>query len=402
MKTKTLLSMVACSVFALSGLHVKAQTMTIEEIAVVTEEPCKTHYYSDASDNWFMQLGAGATLPLVENNLTRGDAKSHFTAVYNVGFGKWCSPYVGWRLGFLGGSLHWDNAQFNSVKWVNANFDMMWDIFNTFGNVNPERIFSVVPFVGIGGAYTWDYSPSTSPNIRRDNGEKRTNSWTLPVSAGLQLRLRMSKYVDVFAEGRAQFFGDNFNNYSYGQPIDMNVSVIGGLSFTFGGVDFASYNPCTYGTYINTLNERVNDLRAELAITAAALSKAESKLPCPEVVEKVTVIKESPASLMATVRFSFDSSTVNESEMVNIYNVAQWMKDNPDEYITLVGYADKDTGTSDYNRALSQRRADAVYNILVNTYGINANRIEVNAAGSEVQPYDTNSWNRIVIFSNIK
>ena len=76
------------------------------------------------------------------------------------------------------------------------------------------------------------------------------------------------------------------------------------------------------------------------------------------------------------------------------------MKDNPDQNVTIVGYADKDTGTAEYNMGLSKRRAEAVRSALVNEYGINPDRLSVSAEGSNVQPYDVNNWNRIVIFSN--
>ena len=86
-------------------------------------------------------------------------------------------------------------------------------------------------------------------------------------------------------------------------------------------------------------------------------------------------------------------------EMVNVYNISEWMKANPDQNVAIVGYADRDTGTSTYNMGLSQRRAEAVRNALVNDYGINPDRLSISAQGSEVQPYDVNNWNRIVIFN---
>lgn len=48
---------------------------------------------------------------------------------------------------------------------------------------------------------------------------------------------------------------------------------------------------------------------------------------------------------------------------------------------------------------LSERRAQAVKDELVNTYGIAADRLETKAFGSDVQEYPShNDWNRIVIF----
>lgn len=85
--------------------------------------------------------------------------------------------------------------------------------------------------------------------------------------------------------------------------------------------------------------------------------------------------------------------------MVNVYNVAQWMKSNPNATVSVDGYADRDTGTSEYNQALSQRRAQSVVDALVSDYGIDASRLKVNAYGSSSQPYENNNWNRIVVFS---
>ena len=144
----------------------------------------------------------------------------------------------------------------------------------------------------------------------------------------------------------------------------------------------------------------MNDLRGALATTAAALAVAESQLPCPEVTEVAAVVDEGPEiPLMATVRFTINSSRITEQEIVNVYNIAEWMKANPEQNVAIAGYADKNTGTSKYNMDLSKRRAQAVYDVLVNKYGVNPDRLAIQAEGSDVQPYDVNNWNRIVIFN---
>lgn len=68
--------------------------------------------------------------------------------------------------------------------------------------------------------------------------------------------------------------------------------------------------------------------------------------------------------MMSTVRFTINSSKITDEEMVNVYNTAQYLKDNPNVNVVIKGYADKDTGTSQYNQALSERRAKAVYDVL--------------------------------------
>lgn len=392
------------SVFAVAALAAPAasaqeETVTVvEETAIVSDIPCKTHYYSSSKDNWFIQIGAGIASPFMEDHPKGASPEHHITVNYNFGFGKWMSPYLGWRLSFYGGPLHWENVSWEKSKYVNANFDLMWDMFNSFGGVNSRRVFSIVPFVGLGGTYAWDFKPNHA-NILNHHGKQKTNSWTLPVSAGLQLRFRLCKYVDFFAEGRVSFYGDNFNNYAYGSPIDMNITATGGFSFNIGGCDFKSYNPCDYLDYINSLNGQVNDLRAALATTGAALAAAEAQLPCPEVPEAAPAPAAEPTPLMATVRFRINSAKISDEEMVNVYNISKWMNENKDQKVAIVGYADKDTGTPAYNMGLSKRRAEAVRDVLVNKYGIDPDRLTITAEGSDSQPYDVNNWNRIVIFN---
>ena len=398
MKKNVLFTTAACCALLVPAFDANAQeeTIVVEETALLTEVPCKTHYYVDKHDNWFLQIGAGVATPFMENKAEGAHKNAHATVNYNLGFGRWFSPYLGWRLAFNGGPLHYENETFNKFYYVGANFDFMWDMFNSLGGVNSKRVFSIVPFVGVGGTYGWKYRPAG--NIVSDAGRPKSNTWALPVSAGIQLRFRLCKYVDFFAEGRAGFYGDNFNNIAFGRPIDINVTVNGGFIFNFGGRDYKSYNPCDYLGYINNLNNQVNDLRGALATTAAALAAAEAQLPCPEVQEAPTA--PAPAPMMATVRFTLNSSKISKIENVNVYNVAEWLKANPEQNVTIAGYADKDTGTSEYNMALSKRRAQAVYDALVNEYGINPDRLSITAEGSDVQPYDENNWNRIVIFNN--
>ncbi|MBO4941952.1 MAG: OmpA family protein [Muribaculaceae bacterium] len=399
MKTNVLFTTAVCCAMLVPSLTAKAQDDAVvveeEQTTVISDITCKDQYYVNKKDNWFIQFGAGIAIPFLEGTNKNGDRESHITVNYNFGFGKWFSPYMGWRASFMGGPLHYENKGMSKFKYVSANVDFMWDMFNSLGGVNPDRVFSIIPFIGLGGTYAWDFKGPE--NVYADNRVK-TNSWTLPVSGGIQLRFRLCKYVDFFAEGRAQFYGDNFNNIAFGRPVDINGTVTGGFTITFGGRDYKSYNPCEYVEYIDNLNNQVNSMRAALAASTAALAAAEAQLPCPEVVESETVAVE-VAPMMATVRFTLNSARISDQEKVNVFNTAEWMKANPDQNVAIVGYADKDTGTSDYNMTLSKRRAKAVYDMLVNEYGINPDRLVIQAEGSNVQPYDVNNWNRIVIFN---
>lgn len=399
MKKQLLFATAALCCLATGAFTASAQEDVVveeESISVVDVTNCKTNYAVNGHDNWFIQVGAGISVPLFENELAVGDAKRHITATYNGAVGRWFSPYVGIRLSAYGGSWHWDNVNFSRAKFANANIDFMWDMCNSLGGVNPDRPVSVVPFIGLGGTYVWGID-SEGTNVYRD-GVYRTRSWAFPVSAGIQFRFRLCRYVDFFLEGRASFYGDNVNGSAIHQPVDINIQAIGGLSFNLGGVNYQAYNACKDQAYIASLNGQINDLRAELATTAAALAAAESQLPCPQVTQPDCPEVANAQPLMSTVRFKINSAKISDEEMVNVYNTAQYLKDNPDVKVLIKGYADKDTGTSAYNQKLSERRAQAVYDILTKTYGINPNRLSMDAEGSSVQPYSTNNWNRIVIF----
>ena len=373
MKKNLLLAIVGCGGLLLSANTAKAQEAVVVEESVVTEVPveCKTNYSTSWKDNWYIQAGAGMMVPYVDHYNVAGHAKRHITAIYNVGVGHWFSPYLGVRATGFFGKLHTDCGP------------------------KADRAFSIIPYVGLGVAYTHGFRGDLAM-IPTDGGRKlKTKEVTLPVAAGLQLRLRLCDYVDFFAEARANFYGDNFDNVSSGKPIESTLMVYGGLSFNLGKRNYKAYNPCEYVDYINSLNNQVNDLRGALATTAAALAAAEAQLPCPE----VQAPAPAAAPLLATVRFKINSAVITDEEAVNVYNVAQWMKANPEAKVYVQGYADKDTGTAAYNMELSQRRGQSVVDALVNQYGIDPSRLTIQANGSDVQPYETNDWNRIVIFT---
>ena len=372
--------------------------VVVEETPVLVQEVDCKDYYTPGSwkNNWFIQLGAGIRSPFMENYRNSGDNSRHLTAIYNLGVGRWISPYLGFRFSAYYGSMHWNQGVTASARVANLNVDFMWDMFNSIGGYKADRVFSIVPFIGLGGSFVYHYRPELGNIQDRNGGGVKSNQWLLPVSAGLQLRFRLSNYVDFYAEGRASFYGDNFNNDAYGRPVDIDLSAIGGFTFYFTGSKFQRYNPCDYVEYLNNANAQINDLRGALATTSAALAAAEAQLPCPEVQETVAV---SSTTILPTVRFKLNSAYVSSEEMVNVYNVAEYMKANPQATIVVRGYADKDTGTSEYNMKLSERRAQAVADILVGDYGIDSKRLVLEAAGSNTQVYETNDWNRIVIFT---
>jgi len=97
---------------------------------------------------------------------------------------------------------------------------------------------------------------------------------------------------------------------------------------------------------------------------------------------------EETVSVELEVLFDTDKAAVKPKFMEEMKNVAEFMKLFPDTEVTVEGHTDS-RGDADYNQRLSQRRADAVRQVLIEKYGVAADR--VNAIGyGETQPRASN------------
>ena len=89
------------------------------------------------------------------------------------------------------------------------------------------------------------------------------------------------------------------------------------------------------------------------------------------------------------VKFDFDKAVVKEESYGDIKNLAEFMNQYPQTSTTVEGHTDS-VGSDAYNQGLSQRRANAVREVLVNQYGVDGSR--VNAVGhGESQPVADNA-----------
>ncbi|NBW40890.1 OmpA family protein [bacterium] len=86
--------------------------------------------------------------------------------------------------------------------------------------------------------------------------------------------------------------------------------------------------------------------------------------------------------LFKDVRFGFDSYSVDDIARERIALNIQVLNANPGVKIQLEGHCDE-RGTTEYNLALGQRRAEAVRDAMI-ALGVDRNRIETISYGSEV------------------
>jgi len=100
-----------------------------------------------------------------------------------------------------------------------------------------------------------------------------------------------------------------------------------------------------------------------------------------------------PASDLPIIYFAFDSYKLDGEARTNLKTVAKYLKDNPSTNVQIEGHCDE-RGTTEYNLALGERRANAARSYLTKV-GVDGSRVSVISYGSErpaVQGHDEGAW----------
>lgn len=96
---------------------------------------------------------------------------------------------------------------------------------------------------------------------------------------------------------------------------------------------------------------------------------------------RITVMKREAAALPKILYFDFDDNTVKSEEMAKVQANIAFMQKYPEVTVQLTGHADE-RGSSEYNLALGNRRANAVA-YLAKSVGVAANRVDTQSFGKE-------------------
>lgn len=378
MKTKSLF------LALLSGLVISASAQEFKpQVGFSNEAGYKTNFKKNkAGDNWFISIAGGASMLLGDQN-GEADFSSRLNFAPQVSFGKWFNPYLAFRAQLNGGILHGfegEGAKFmQHNKYMAAHVDLLWDVTNFWAPYNEKKVFRLIPWVGFGYAQRF----KTDEAIERS----RTESPTL--NAGILTAFRLSKRVDLNVELQGSLLNEQFNRVEMNHLTDGIVQLSAGLTFKLGKTDFEVLEPMDYAL-LNDLNGQINSLRA----ANDELSKR--PVSCPECKETVTEVVNNVVDNV--VFFRINSSKIDKNQQINIYNTAEFMKNN-NAPIKVIGYADKKTGASAYNMQLSEKRARAVAKELIEKYGVSSDQITIEWKGCDEQPYSENNWNRVVIMS---
>ncbi len=107
-----------------------------------------------------------------------------------------------------------------------------------------------------------------------------------------------------------------------------------------------------------------------------------------------------PESITRTVFYAINQVQVPPAQEQSVAAIAEYLKSNPEAKATVVGYADKGTGTQSINLKLAKERAENVAALLVNL-GVSRSKLEVSSMQNEYteQPFSQNDLNRVVIMT---
>lgn len=97
-----------------------------------------------------------------------------------------------------------------------------------------------------------------------------------------------------------------------------------------------------------------------------------------------------------TIFFHIGSAEISPREATNLSYLAEQMKKIPQETCQVNGYADAANDSAEYNKLLSQKRAQAVVDVLVKQYGIASECLKIDANG-DVNQFGSPILNRVVL-----
>ncbi len=172
-----------------------------------------------------------------------------------------------------------------------------------------------------------------------------------------------------------------------------------GINVTFGGKNTSAV---TTNTVYVTDNAEVDRLNGELNRMRAEINRLQSQKPEKEVVKEVVANKEF-VTFPYLVNFDINKTDVVNREMFNLNSVAEMIKATPGKKYAVVGYADKQTGTSERNVKLAEQRSKNVYDVLIQKYGVPASSLVLDSKGGVDYLYkDDAQISRSVIISEVK
>ncbi len=305
-------------------------------------------------------------------------------------FGKYVTPVVGLSIEGLAFYNTTTSYTFIDESAVLANGKINFS--NWFGGYKgqPRRV-EVVGVVGlgwgrdyVGNGQTWTsrLGNGLEPVVGHDPYNSNSISFTdknyIVYNTSLELNVNLGKARawQINVRPGVLWFSKHSGEYqsfpTWGKDARANIQL--GVTYKFGSKKKHSHNfvLCPYTVTAeerDALTKRINEL--------------ENRAPEVKVVVKTqvdTIVVEKPVvnnKFSTIITFKIGSSKLNKVELAKLGVFAGVLAEN--EKVNIVGSADTATGSLKTNEKLSEKRAEAVKNALVNL-GVSADRITTSTA----------------------
>ena len=378
-----------------------AITMVASALAVNAEQPLKLGNFTD---NWYVGVGGGAATSL------RLKQVFPLNGTVTVFLGKQITPVVGLEIegtAWLGSSAYDPNSKsryhFNTgangsyktiVRGHYVGVNGTFNFSNLFaGYKGAPRPFEVGAVIGLG----WNRVYNPEKNGWNSLGFKTGLDFNINLGESKAHSIRIQPAVDwnVSAEGA------NFKPRSRFAQLQLTAAYV----YHFGNSQGKHYIVACDKKYSqDELDGRLNELRAQanadLAAKDKTISQLQSDLAAERAKEKTVIVNETKVTetqLAPVVIFRQGKSVIDASQKPSVAMIATYMKNHPTCKVRVNGYASPE-GKAELNQKLSDARAKAVRDMLVNTYKISSDRISYKGLGVTDELFDENDWNRVATF----
>lgn len=365
--------------FAAAAMAVSVNAQTVTE--------------SKTFDNFYIGINGGAQVK------TTGESwMNNLNSNAGLRIGRWFTPVFG--LAAEGNVYFNDHSMPQSktvARYMNVGLIGTVNLSNWFAGYKGEpRLFEVVPVYGFG----WGHTFGTDENY---------NVLTSKAGIDFTFNLGKAKAWQVYVEPSMNWSlnGEGYEGVAYNinkSAFQLNAGIVYKFKNSNGSHNF-TIAQLRDQNEIDGLNSQINSLRSDLNDKDAQLSAKDKQIKdlqnaLDECNKKPKYVKPATATnLQPTVLFRQGKAVVDKSQMPNIELIAQYMKNHPEAKVEIKGYASPE-GNKDFNQALSQKRADAVKNVLVKKYKIAADRLTTKGMGATDKLFKQVEFNRVSTFND--
>ncbi len=379
-------------------------------------------------DNWSVTVKGGAIMPFQGYAFwpnARGifglELRKQLTPVFGLGIeGEATINTTSWEKE----PMYWGPKSPNIIDHTMAGMFGAVNLSNLFGGYKGmPRFFELEGVFGAGWLHAFHRTESANmygndynswytkagANLNFNLGESR--AWTVSLKPAVVWDMNGDIMIPYRynVSPRATWSGEPRNGKSQMNANHAAVELEAGVTYHFKGSNgerYITFCPYRYSQddidalngQINGLRSQLNGLQGDLDAANARNAQLQRDLDACRKAPKATetkVVDNNAKYMNVLVHFKVNKSNITADQQPNVERVAMYLKNNPNSTVDIKGYASTD-GPHDFNVNLANNRAEAVKNMLINTYKIAANRINAKGCG-ETDMFKELSWNRVSI-----